>query len=812
MRRLVVACAVLACLVGAAPARAGEVSLWACPGLVITAATGDAVFEPGCARARFTRPDPAAASSAVARIDVPPVTTLTGVRLDRAARGPGYSALTSAGTLETADGDGVVTFATGGDWLELRLRCETAAERCTDAGDAGFELRAATLVVQDSTAPSLVVGGLRDPASGTLELEVLATDTGIGLWRARALLEDTPVAGAAFDGCTELSPADASVDLAAVCPGLGQTTLAVDTTAVPNGEHSIRVEVADAAGNTQHQTYTITVLNPTPTPTPTETPTATPEPTPTETPTATPEPTPTETPTATPEPTPTETPTATPEPTPTETPTATPEPTPTETPTATPEPTPTDTPTATPEPTPTETPTATPEPTPTETATATPEPTPTETATATPEPTPTETATATPEPTATATPTVAPTPTPPPVSGPGQVRFWACHGPNGAGLPLSYSVSMSLEGWLETDRGGCGSVGGSIRFGFTRPDPAAGQNVSMRFDVPSGVTLTRVHISRSATGPGYFARTSTTTLEREDAGATLEDGLEMAASGSYVELGLACESEPRCEAPDAGVTFHSATLTVRDTTAPSVTILGEIPQQPPKVFDVSVHASDAGSGLATATASIDGKPVARRAFDPTRCIDLSPFDGVTDVSLSLGCVRTANTTLRIDTSALPAGAHELSISVTDAARNVRSSQHPIEIANQPAPTPVPTAAPTVAPAPQPTATPTPTPRVPTVRELVKLPKRATVSRRGTFKLSVLCPTDAPRTCRHKLTLAYRGREIGTGRGTSRPGRRTKVTIRLTRKARSTLKRRGTLTATLIVDGTRRPAALRLRRT
>ena len=97
-----------------------------------------------------------------------------------------------------------------------------------------------------------------------------------------------------------------------------------------------------------------------------------------------------------------------------------------------------------------------------------------------------------------------------------------------------------------------------------------------------------------------------------------------------------------------------------------------------------------------------------------------------------------------------------------------------------------------------------------VRELVTVPKRARVSRAGSIKLSVLCPTAAPRTCRHKLTLAYRGREIGTGRGTARPGRRTKVTIKLTRSARRTLQRRGLLAATLIVDGARRPATIRLR--
>ena len=191
MRGLVGPIVVLAVLCAAAPARAGEVSLWACRGPdgaalgpVTTAVNGDAVVEPGCARGRFTRPDPASGSEALARVDVPPATTLTGVRLDRMGRGPGYSALTSVGALESADADGVANFVAGGDWVALRLRCD-AADRCADAGLAGFELRSATLTVQDTTEPAVVVGGVREPASGTLDLDVRGTDTGLGLWRAR---------------------------------------------------------------------------------------------------------------------------------------------------------------------------------------------------------------------------------------------------------------------------------------------------------------------------------------------------------------------------------------------------------------------------------------------------------------------------------------------------------------------------------------------------------------------------------------------------------------------------------------------------
>jgi hypothetical protein len=95
--------------------------------------------------------------------------------------------------------------------------------------------------------------------------------------------------------------------------------------------------------------------------------------------------------------------------------------------------------------------------------------------------------------------------------------------------------------------------------------------------------------------------------------------------------------------------------------------------------------------------------------------------------------------------------------------------------------------------------------------MVTIPKRLKVSRRGALTLSVLCPKDRTQTCRHRLTLAYQGREIGVGRGSSSPGRRARVTIKLTGAAQRTLKRRRSLAVTLIVDGARSPAAIRLRR-
>ena len=150
--------------------------------------------------------------------------------------------------------------------------------------------------------------------------------------------------------------------------------------------------------------------------------------------------------------------------------------------------------------------------------------------------------------------------------------MWACHGPNTGGLPFSFSVTATVEATWDTPNGGCGSVNGFVRLGFQRDDPALGQNVSLRFNVPQGVTLGHVRLARTASGPGYVASTSAHELEREDEGQLLDEDLSAAATGDFVELRLSCSTAPRCDSPAAGVDFHAATLTVRDTTPPSATV------------------------------------------------------------------------------------------------------------------------------------------------------------------------------------------------------------------------------------------------
>ena len=107
--------------------------------------------------------------------------------------------------------------------------------------------------VVDDAAPRGAVGGVVSPAAGKLSLSVRATDAGLGLARATALLDGAEVASTDLGGasCADLSPGDARVDLpvTAACPvTVPDAALSVDTTTVPDGPHRLAVVVTDAAG------------------------------------------------------------------------------------------------------------------------------------------------------------------------------------------------------------------------------------------------------------------------------------------------------------------------------------------------------------------------------------------------------------------------------------------------------------------------------------------------------------------------------------------------------------------------------------
>jgi hypothetical protein len=108
------------------------------------------------------------------------------------------------------------------------------------------------------------VGGIRDPASGYLELDVRANDrSGAGLRTVRASLGGEPLAEAAIGapGCV----AD-SADLDAGCPAAGRVPLTLDTTEVADGPQRLEVTAEDGLGAVTHLVdRTVMVANTLPT-------------------------------------------------------------------------------------------------------------------------------------------------------------------------------------------------------------------------------------------------------------------------------------------------------------------------------------------------------------------------------------------------------------------------------------------------------------------------------------------------------------------------------------------------------------------
>ena len=104
----------------------------------------------------------------------------------------------------------------------------------------------------DATPPGGAVGGVRSPASGNLELRIDAYDEGSGLASVEAVLDGAPPSFVRLGAgsCPEHPAPGSEPPPGAECPeSVSGVALALDTNAVADGEHQLRVSVTDGAGN-----------------------------------------------------------------------------------------------------------------------------------------------------------------------------------------------------------------------------------------------------------------------------------------------------------------------------------------------------------------------------------------------------------------------------------------------------------------------------------------------------------------------------------------------------------------------------------
>ncbi|WP_035128012.1 hypothetical protein [Conexibacter woesei] len=230
------------------------------------------------------------------------------------------------------------------------------------------------------------------------------------------------------------------------------------------------------------------------------------------------------------------------------------------------------------------------------------------------------------------------------------VTLWACHGPAGQALGVPPLVaSTGGDGVIGQVGAGCAGPGdGGVRATFTRPDPSGGSFARWRLDVPAGVAVSGVRLARSVFG--------------DFGGTTLEDG--------GAAFGVRCEAAPdaRCAASSVpGIDVSSVQVDVVDDAAPRGAVGGVVSPAAGKL-SLSVRATDAGLGLARATALLDGAEVASTDLGGASCADLSPGDAHVDLPVTAACpVTVPDAALSVDTTTVPDGPHRLAVVVTDAA-------------------------------------------------------------------------------------------------------------------------------------------------
>lgn len=393
------------------------------------------------------------------------------------------------------------------------------------------------------------------------------------------------------------------------------------------------------------------------------------------------------------------------------------------------------------------------------------------------------------------------------------VTLWACHGPAGGALPFGYTVSGTFEASFSTPNDGCGAAGGTIRLGFLRPDPGDGHFAALRFATPAGVTVDRVWLGRHVSGPGYWARTSTTELESLDTPSSLDGVFSAAVGGQWVELGIRCATDPaaRCDAAGTAVDFRFAALTVRDEAKPTFSVNG-VPGIADGTLDVIVDARDTGLGLVTTAVTLGGAPAAALTLGQGYCSELSPADNTVDLPLAEDCPTARRMVMPVDTTRVADGTHRLEITVADSAGNATVRGYDVKVLNHP-----PTAAPTpTPPAPRRPVADAPSPSRQAAAGVLRVPKHYTVSRTGSFKVAASCPAAAPASCKLSLKLSARlpGRKkaatIATGRTTAKPGARATITLKLSSSARSALAKKRKLNAVLTLAGAA-PVTVKLQR-
>jgi hypothetical protein len=267
----------------------------------------------------------------------------------------------------------------------------------------------------------------------------------------------------------------------------------------------------------------------------------------------------------------------------------------------------------------------------------------------------------------------------------GTYDVWSCRTPTGT--PAATTGWAPGRNGADIDRlaDGC-ATGGPLVAGLTAALTHTQGTASQVFQAPEGATIVGYELWRSLSASGllglsgYQASISTSagTVETCDggllgcgigsAGDPLGGGNRITASNvslSRVQLTAACARAACASAGTAAAEarLHRAKLILREDVAPAVTAAGGSLQSGVTLnapASLALQVADGGAGVALAGLNVDGSPVAVQTAPGCA----QPF------TAPQPCPRTARFDFTLDPATLAAGAHQVSVSVADAAGNI----------------------------------------------------------------------------------------------------------------------------------------------
>jgi hypothetical protein len=299
-----------------------------------------------------------------------------------------------------------------------------------------------------------------------------------------------------------------------------------------------------------------------------------------------------------------------------------------------------------------------------------------------------------------------------------EVWLWACQGPDGS--PLNFDAANPPAGFQQNASGGTVTLGtpacSSAITGALTPGAngvPANAKAGVVWAAPSNTQIASVKIDRAthgfATAPAgdqqvYTLATAAGPVESRAAGDAdftgqlNKDISNSPATGDFVRLGVACDSNSACGAN--GVSFDVSRVGMRLTESTADdggnphnavggtrTPVGGItdPNQPVddgRFLHLDIQATDGGAGLYYAQAYFEGQPVQTQYFAAgAGCQDMTPATPSVDLAYGAVCPTVSSAKMTVDAGVLPNGFHKLIVRVVDVLGHVKEFSQNTEVLN-----------------------------------------------------------------------------------------------------------------------------------